>query len=148
MKAYILKTVGAALLSAFSEYLAPKDWQKYIKLISGFIIISVLISPFSSKTPAVLFEDFEIDAEYTKKEGEEIMHDKIKEELQKKVEEDIVLRVSQEFSQSVSAKVDIKTNSDGLIESVKRIELTGEKNDSVTERLKFAYGTDEVIWIE
>ena len=148
MKAYILKIVGAALLSAFSEYLVPKEWQKYIKLLSGFIIISILISPFTSKNTPDLFEDFRPDTEYTVEEGEKLMYENLREELEKKVEEDIVLRVFEEFSQNVTADVTIKTDSEGKIESVKRIELTGKKNDNITERLKFAYGTEEVIWIE
>jgi len=148
MKSYILKIVGAALLSAFSEYLVPKEWQKYIKLLSGFIIISILISPFTSKNKPDIFDDFQADTEYTVEEGEKLMYENFREELEKKVEEDIVLRVFEEFSQTVTAEVTVKTDSEGKIESVRRIELTGEKNDKITERLKFAYGTEEVVWIE
>lgn len=147
MKTYILKIVGAALIAAFSEFLVPEGWQKYMKLISGFIIISVLLSPFIGKNSAKLFDDFKVDSQYTE-EGTELMYEKIKEELEKKVEEDIALRISEEFSQNVEAKVSIKTNNEGKIESVRQIELTGKKDDKITERLKFVYGTEEVIWIE
>lgn len=147
MKAYILKIVGAALLSAFSEYLVPNGWQKYIKLISGFIIISVLISPFSAKFSTDFLDDFEFDSKLLS-EGEDLMYEKVKSELETRVKDDIILRVSEEFSQNVDAVVTVKTNSKGEIENVERIELKGKKNDDITKRLKFLYGTEEVIWIE
>ena len=147
MKAYILKIVGAALLSAFSEYLVPKEWQKYIKLISGFIMISVLISPFSAKFSYDFLDDFEFDSKLIT-EGEYLMQEKVKTELETRVKNDIILRVSEEFSQNIDATATVKTNSRGEIENVERIELKGKKNDKITERLKFVYGTEEVIWIE
>lgn len=147
MRPYILKIVGAALLSAFSEYLVPKEWQKYIKLLSGFIIISVLISPFSTKFSNDFLDDFEFDSEFLS-EGENLMHEKVKTELESRIKNDIILRVSEEFSQNIDASVKVKTNSKGEIENVERIELKGKKNNDITKRLKFVYGTEEVIWIE
>lgn len=147
MKAYILKIVGAALLCAFSEHLVPEGWQKYMKLISGLIIISVLISPFTGKSSVSLFDGFIPESTYIH-EGEEMLFSEIKKELEKKVEEDIRLRVSEEFSVDVEAKVTVKTTSDGKIEKVQKILLTGIEDNSITERLKFVYGTEEVIWVE
>lgn len=147
MKAYILKIVGAALIAAFSEYLVPEGWQKYMKLISGFIIISILISPFTGKTTTKLFDEFKVDTSYTL-EGEKMMYENIKEELEKRVEEDITLRAAEEFSADVEASVTVRTNSEGKIEQVETIRLSGKKDDRITERLKFVYGTEEVIWIE
>ena len=129
------------------EYLVPNGWQKYIKLISGFIIISVLISPFSAKFSTDFLEDFEFDSKLLS-EGEDLMYEKVKSELETRVKDDIILRVSEEFSQNVDAVVTVKTNSKGEIENVERIELKGKKNDDITKRLKFLYGTEEVIWIE
>ena len=147
MKVFILKIVGAALLCSFSEHLVPEGWQKYMKLISGLIIISVLISPFTEKNSLKLFDGFNPDSTYTDR-GEEILFDEIKKELKKRVEDDIHLRVSEEFSEDVTAKVTIKTTPDGKIEKVQKIVLTGSENDNISERLKFVYGTEEVIWIE
>lgn len=146
MKAYILKIVGAALIAAFSEYLVPEGWQKYMKLISGFIIITVLISPFTGAKSVKLFDDFKMEEEYIQ-DGEELMYENIKEQLEKDVAEDIKKRVSEEFSKEVEARVTVKTNSEGKIESVERIEIEGKKDDKITERLKYVYGTEEVIWI-
>ena len=140
-------SVGAALLCAFSEYLVPESWQKYMKLISGFIIISILLSPFTKQTDTQIFEGFELDSSYTE-EGEELMYEEIKTELEKKVAEDIKLRVAEEFSANVEAEVKVKTASDGKIEKVDKILLTGDKNNNITERIKFVYGTEEVIWLE
>ena len=147
MKVFILKIVGSALLCSFSEHLVPEGWQKYMKLISGLIIISVLISPFTEKNSLKLFDGFKPDSTYTDR-GEEILFDEIKKELEKRVEDDIHLRVSEEFSEDVTAKVTIKTTPDGKIEKVQKIVLTGSENDNISERLKFVYGTEEVIWIE
>ena len=147
MKVYILKIVGAALLCAFSDYLVPVGWQKYMKLISGFIIITVLLSPFTSDTGKNLFEDFKMDPVYTEK-GKDRLYEEVKKELEKKVSEDIILRVAEEFSVDINATVSVKTTADGKIDKVEKIFLTGEKNNKITERIKFVYGTDEVIWLE
>ncbi len=146
MKAYILRIVGAALIAAFSEHLVPKEWQKYMKLISGFIIISVLIAPFTGEKTKTLFDDFDISWEY-KEKGEELMLENIKAQLEEDIAKDIALRVTEEFSREVTAKVWVDTDSRGKIKGVRRIELSGEENSEITKRLEFVYGTDEVIWL-
>ena len=145
MRAYILKIVGVALIAVFSEYIVPKDWQKYMKLISGFIIISVIISPLSKGFKTEIFPDFEIDNKYIE-EGTKKMYENIKTQLEEDVSADIKLRVNEEFSENVEAKVTIKVNDEGKIEKVQKIELFGEENPQITERLKFVYGTEVVIW--
>lgn len=145
MKTYILKIVGAALIAAFSEYIVPKDWQKYMKLISGFIIISVIISPLSKGFNTDIFPDFEMENEYLE-EGTKEMYENIKIQLEENICSDIKLRIKNEFSKEVEAKVTIKVNEEGKIESVQKIELFGEENSEITERLKFVYGTEVVIW--
>lgn len=145
MKTYILKIVGAALIAAFSEYIVPKDWQKYMKLISGFIIISVIIPPLSKGFNTDIFPDFEMENEYLE-EGTKEMYENIKIQLEENICSDIKLRIKNEFSKEVEAKVTIKVNEEGKIESVQKIELFGEENSEITERLKFVYGTEVVIW--
>lgn len=147
MKAYILKIVGAALLAAFSEYLVPANRQKYMKLVSGLIIISVLISPFAKNVHLPAFDEFPAAKTYTE-EGEALMSQNIKTELEKNISEDIVTRVYDEFCTDVEASTRVRTDPEGKIESVERIELKGKENSKITERLKFVYGTEEVVWID
>ena len=147
MKAYIISIIGATILSAVASILTPDAMRKYVSVITGFIIISVLISPFSSDFSASFLDDFEFDSTLVS-EGENLMYEKVRAELETRIKNDIIQRVSEEFSQTVDATATVKTNSKGEIENVERIELKGKKNDNITERLKFVYGTEEVIWIE
>lgn len=146
MKAYILKIVGAALVGTFAEYIVPSDWKKYVKLVSGILMLAVLIIPLKIDTTAIFEETFPAE-DYTE-EGEKVLYDGIKEELQKNVAADIAERIETEFSKKVTAEVEINTTDDGKIESVKSIELYGKEDDEITERLKYVYGTDAVIWIK
>lgn len=145
MKAYILKIVGAALLAAFSEYLVPQGWRKYVKLVSGLIIISVLISPFGRRVDFSDFEEIGGGEEYAA-EGESLMRESVRDELEKAVETDIERRAEEEFSQKVKADVRVRTDGEGKIERVEKIKLFGREREEITERLKFVYGTEEVVW--
>ncbi len=147
MKGYILKIVGVSLLAAFSEHLAEAKWKKYINLISGFMIISVLISPFTFKRDIKIFDEFKLDVDYSE-EGTEILYENIKAELEERISADIKKRVLEEFSQNVEADVTVLCDTDGRIDRVSMITLSGRKNQKISDRLKFIYGADEVTWLE
>lgn len=146
MKEYILKIVGVSLLAAFSEHLADKKWKKYINLISGFMIISVLLSPFTFNRDIKIFDEFKLDSDYSE-EGNEILYENVKRELEKKIASDLKRRVLEEFSENVTADVTVLCDKDGKIEKVKSITLKGRKNQKITDRIKFIYGADEVTWV-
>ena len=146
MKEYILKIVGVSLLAAFSEHLADKKWKKYINLISGFMIISVLLSPFTFNRDIKIFAEFKLDSDYSE-EGNEILYENVKRELEKKIASDLKRRVLEEFSENVTADVTVLCDKDGKIERVKSITLKGRKNQKITDRIKFIYGADEVTWV-
>lgn len=146
MKAYILKVIGAALLASVSEFAVPMAWKKYMRLVTGFILISVLILPLTQKIPeADFFDEFEM-SENLKSDGEEQLFENIKEQLEANVSEDITKRISDEFGKNIKARVRLKTTSDGKIEKVERIELFAKKDDEIEKRMKFVYGVDEIIW--
>ena len=147
MKEYILKIVGVSLLAAFSEQLCDDKWRKYINLLSGFMIITVLLAPFTYKKDIKIFDDFALENNYPKS-AEEIIYKNIKSELENKVSEDIKRRVAEEFSQDVEATVSVLAAKDGKIDRVEKISLRGKKNPKITDRLKFIYGADEVTWLE
>ncbi len=144
MKAYIIKIVGAALVGTFSEYLVPSGWKKYVKLISGILMLSVLLIPFKINTDKIFFEIPETE-EY-RKTGEELLMENIRLQLESDVAEDITRRISEEFSKSITAEVEIQATAEGKIESVKKIILYGQEQKDIGERLKYVYGTDAVIW--
>ncbi len=146
MKEYILKIVGVSLLAAFSEHLVDKKWKKYINLISGFMIISVLLSPFTFKRDIKIFDEFELKSDYSK-EGNEILYENVKKELEEKVASDLERRVLEEFSENVTADVTVLCDKNGKIEKVKKITIKGRENQKITDRVKFIYGADEVTWV-
>ena len=111
------------------------------------MIICVLLAPFTYKNRIKIFDDFRLESRYSK-DAEEILLKNIKKELELKISDDIKRRVSEEFSQVVSAEVSVLCNKDGKIDHVKKIILHGKNDPKITDRLKFIYGADEVIWLE
>ncbi len=146
MKAYILKVIGAAMLASVSEFAVPKEWKKYMRLVTGFILISVLMLPLTQKIPDTdFFSQFEMTSDL-KTDGEQALYKNIKEQFESDIAEDITKRISDEFGKNIKAKVEVKTTSDGKIEKVERIELFSKRDEEIEKRMKFVYGTDEIIW--
>lgn len=146
MKAYILKVIGAAMLASVSEFAVPKEWKKYMRLVTGFILISVLMLPLTQKIPDTdFFSQFEMTSDL-KTDGEQALYKNIKEQFESDIAEDITKRISDEFGKNIKAKVEVKTTSDGKIEKVERIELFSKRDEKIEKRMKFVYGTDEIIW--
>lgn len=147
MKAYILKLVGAALISAFAEHIAPNGWQKYVKLVSGLIIISVLISPFAENKRFADFDVIDAGEEYAQI-GEEMLRNQVTAELEQRIGGDIEQRVYDEYGISLKAEARLAVNDKGDIEKVEKIILYSDKNEDVEQRLKFVYEPEEVVWNE
>ncbi len=146
MKAYILKVIGAAMLASVSEFAVPKEWKKYMRLVTGFILISVLMLPLTRKIPDTdFFSQFEMTSDL-KTDGEQALYKNIKEQFESDIAEDITKRISDEFGKNIKAKVEVKTTADGKIEKVERIELFSKRDEEIEKRMKFVYGTDEIIW--
>ncbi len=143
MKAYILTIIGATLLSAYASNLAPESWRKYVKIITGLVLIICILSPVKSLVSTDLFTDFDI-GEYGSIEGrtqEEIVAD----ELRERIETDIEERMKKEFNLGVDARVKISVNDRGAIEGVKEIRVSGGTlTPAAKARLSEVYGTDEV----
>lgn len=146
MKAYILKVIGAAMLASVSEFAVPKEWKKYMRLVTGFILISVLMLPLTQKIPDTdFFSQFEMTRDL-KTDGEQALYKNVKEQFESDIAEDITKRISDEFGKNIKAKVEVKTTADGKIEKVERIELFSKRDEEIEKRMKFVYGTDEIIW--
>ena len=91
------------------------------------------------------FSQFEMTSDL-KADGEQALYKNIKEQFESDIAEDITKRISDEFGKNIKAKVEVKTTSDGKIEKVERIELFSKRDEEIEKRMKFVYGTDEIIW--
>ena len=140
MREYIITIVGATLLSAASAILAPEKWRGYVRIITGLVIISCIVSPVSSVVKSDIFNGFEVREESVG-EGENLQQELIVAELKKRVDEDIRVRMDKEFNLSVTADSEIRVNGDGAIEGVDSVRVSGDKlTDRARARLCEVYG--------
>lgn len=148
MREYIISIAGAALLSGIARILSPAGWEKYIKIITGLIIISVIAAPIGA------FREVNIFSEFTLPESgieENVQIKTIGAELKAKVEEDINNRVWTEFSEEANSEVTIGINDKNEITGVLSITVKTNADESrLRKRLCEIYGTEyeEVIIIE
>ncbi len=140
MKGYIMSIVGATLLSSAALMIAPDKWRGYIRLITGLVIISCIISPVSSVIRSDIFSGFETDLDYEER-GLDMRSEMVKKELKRRVDEDIEARMKKEFDLSVSAECEIRINDEGAIEGVDGVRIEGDKlTDRARARLCEVYG--------
>lgn len=143
MKAYILTIIGATLLSAYASNLAPESWRKYVRIITGLVLIICILSPIKSLVSTDLFEDFDI-TEFGEVEGK-TQEEIVVSELGKRIEDDVAARLKKEFDLNVSAEVMISVNEAGEIEGVKEIRTSGDVlTNAAKSRLCEVYGVTEV----
>lgn len=143
MKAYILTIIGATLLSAYASNLAPESWRKYVKIITGLVLIICILSPLKTLVKTDWFGDFDI-AEISGVEGK-TQTELISEELSERVKDDIEERLRNEYNINASARVKISVNDKGEITGVKEIRVSGANLSAAAKnRLCEVYGTDEV----
>lgn len=143
MKAYILTVIASTLLCAFCVNLAPDKWQKYIKIITGLVLIICILSPIKSfiKTDWIDALDIENADAIEGKTQDEL----IKDDLTERIENDIEERLKNEFNISVSARVTIDAGNNGEIKGVKEIRVSGGKlTEDAKARLCEVYGVPEV----
>lgn len=144
MKGYILRITVAILVSCLSQMIIPKGWEKYIKIITGLIIISTIASGFGLKLN-LDFSDNLFDVKTVKFEGEEYKNNLIKEEFAKKINEDIEKRANDEFGVRLDADVEIDVNEENEIVGILKIELTGDNIlPEVIDRIEEIYAPSEV----
>lgn len=141
MKSYIIMVAGAALLSAFSDMLAPQTWRKYTKIVTGLVILAVLLTPVMKMKDVGIFEDFSFDMQT---EEENKQQELVRKELKAKVEEDAEQRMQEEFRTQTEISADIAVNDAGQITGVQRMYVHTDKNEGkIQKRLAEVYGVDE-----
>ena len=140
MKEYIITIAVAALVAALADILAPKEWDKYIRVIIGFLILSVLLAPIAEFRHARILpvtDSFEV--------SDEPLKDSVSEELRRRVEQDIEERIADEYGVNVTASVSIDIDSEHNIRGVKAIRLRCWQNpDGMLDRIKNIYGCEKV----
>lgn len=140
MKTYILTIIGAAVLSSFASMLAPDKWRKYVGVITGLVIISCIIAPIAKITKTDLFSGFDA-IENAEEYSVNLQEEMIKEELSKRVGEDIAARLEREFNIKASARVQININENHEITGIEKIHIKGDHlTPAATARLCEIYG--------
>ena len=125
MKTYILTIIGAAVLSSFASMLAPDKWRKYV---GAKITKTDLFSGFDAIENA---EEYSVN----------LQEEMIKEELSKRVGEDIAARLESEFNIKASARVQININENHEITGIEKIHIKGDHlTPAATARLCEIYG--------
>lgn len=140
MTEYIILVAVSAIVAALCDVLAPKEWHSYVRVITGFLILTVLLSPVFKIKDIEVFEG---------ENGVEIsqvtVKDKVASELSKRVEGDIEERILTEFDAEVTAAVELSLDENHRIAGVKRIVVKGKNvPEGVFERLKEVYGCESI----
>ena len=143
MKTYILTITGAAVLSSFASVLTPEKWRKYTGIITGLVIISCVAAPLAKLSKTDLFSGFEAienEEEYSRSLQTEI----VKEELEKRIGNDIETRLNTEFGITVSAGVSVVINENNEITGIEKIVISGKRlTKTASARLCEIYGRSE-----
>ena len=144
MKAYIISIIGATILSAVASILTPDAMRKYVSVITGFIIISVIISPLSKSGRVDFFAPLR-EVSPTAENYGEIYARSVADELKKQIERDIENRIEQEFGTKAYAEVTLDVEG-GDIKRIRTIALRGTLlRKDIAMRLGEVYGVNEVI---
>ena len=59
MREYMITVIGGAVLAALAHTVSPEKWTKYIKIVTGIMIVSIIVSPVSVMIHGDIFSDFE-----------------------------------------------------------------------------------------
>ncbi len=140
MKGYIITVAVAAICAGITDILAPKEWSKYIRVMIGFLILSVILAPL------VKFKGGEILSDTRAYNiSDEPLKDKVSQELKVNVEKDIEERLKTEFGIKAEALVDIDIDENHNIKGIDAIEIRTRKNpDGMIDRLKDIYGCEKI----
>ena len=140
MREYIITMSVAAIIASVMEIFAPKEWEKYIKLAIGLIILSIIVSPVAKFRHAEILPQtmqYKID--------ENAFYDEIATEMKKNVELDIAERLKAEFDVDAKVEIDLTIDDNHNIKGVNIIRIRTWKNpDGMIERLKEVYGCDKI----
>lgn len=142
MREYILSVATAAVISALSEVLIPKSWQKYAGLLTGALLLLTLIKPLMTfrginlpefTVPEIAYTEYDTSSE-------------IKKALELNIEGDIKERLKTEFKTVVNADVRVSTDEDDNITGVLEIALDIKESPKIGARLYEIYAPEKIRW--
>ena len=140
MKEYIITVAAAALVAALTDILSPEEWGKYIKIVVGFLILSIVLTPVAKLKNAELALPY-YDSEIT----DEPIRDKVTAQCEQNIADDIEERVKKEFGIECAAAVKLDLDENRNITGVKSILISVHKNPpKMVERIREIYGCSKV----
>lgn len=141
MNDYMITVIGSAVLSAIALMLSPDKWRKYVKAVTGIMIISVIISPVAALRGIDLFSGYE----YSDAIDENAQKTAVREELEKRVAQDAAEKLSAEFGITAKVSVKLKVNENYEIEGVEEITVWTEKQaERIRQRLNEIYSPQKI----
>lgn len=139
MRGYITGICLSAVITAIADMIAPGEYRKYIRVLLGFLVLSVILSPL----PAV--KNIRLGSiEQKTAENTGIFYDSVSEKLKENVEADIEERLKNEFGIICSASAELDIDGEHKIRGVRRIGLSKKIPQNAAERLKEVYGCDRI----
>ncbi len=140
MREYIITITAAAVAASLVDILAPREWEKYIRIIIGFLILSVIIAPIAR------FKNIEVLPEVSSFEVNDTpLLDSVSEQLRQNIEKDIEARLMEEFDVEATATVEIAVDENHSIRGVRAIGISSAyRPEGITKRLKEIYGCDRI----
>lgn len=139
MKGYIAKVCISAVIAAVADIIAPREHQKYIRILLGFLILFVILSPLPALKKIKLGP-----IENQTSVNTVIFEDSISKKLKENVESDICERIKGEFGIICGAEVTLDIDEEHKIRGVKRILLSKKIPENAENRLKEVYGCDKI----
>lgn len=145
MREYLMNIIGAVLISVFCDVLLPDKWSKYVKTITGLVIMAAIISPLGNfEIPDM--SEFVRESQNIETKGIDTRNKMIVNELEKNIENDISERFLAEFNIDIKAEAVIQINADNEITGVKSITLRGGNiTAQMIERIREIYAPTEVF---
>ncbi len=122
MKEYIIVIASAAILSVFADMLSPEQWRKYVKIVTGFVIISVIIAPIAKIKNMDLLSEMDFENSVTINEVDYSSRLVI-DEFERLVEEDIRDRIKNEYGKESSVRVTVRVNDEDKIEKIENVRI-------------------------
>lgn len=145
MRAYLMNIAGAVIITVFADVLLPDKWNKYIKIITGLIIISAIASPVKSKINFDISRFFR-ESEQLQLQGEDYSKQLIKTELASRINSDCEQRLKDEFNITADVSCSLFVNDYSEITGVDTIEITAKNiNSEIIARINEIYAPKEVI---
>lgn len=139
MREYIIRLSAVAVTVALADILAPKEHQKYIRVLLGFLIMLVILSPLP-RIKKIHLEPIKTGTA----ENTAVFLDGIALKLKENVEADISERLKNEFGITADADVLLDIDEENKIRGVTRISLSHKIPENAVKRLSEVYGCERI----